>query len=314
MAAVQAALSGFSTIWLIAGVGWLLAHLGLVNAQGQRFMNNLAFLVAGPALLFTLLRSTPLADLFSRSLIASVGAVAIAGLLYLLVNRAWLRTERGPAVIGFMASCYTNAGNIGLPLTALLLGGMTWMPPIILLQVGLIQPACLAILDADRARRSGGALSPARYLALPFRNPLTVGILAGLAANLAHLDLPQPLALPISMVGNMMVPLMILAFGASLRLNPLPGRGPHRAETAVIQVIKMVVQPLAAYLLARHALHLTPHEVYAVTVIAALPCAQNVFTIANRYATAELLARDCVFTSTVLAVPAILAITALVGP
>lgn len=311
MAAVAAAVSGFSTIWVIVAVGWLLAHLGLVNAKGQRFMNNIAFLVAGPALLFSLLRGASLSSLFSRTLAVSVAAVAIAGALYLVLHRLWFRTGRGPAVIGFMGSCYTNAGNIGLPLTALLLGDMSWMPPIILLQVGVIQPVCLALLDGERVRKDGGALSPLRYLTMPFKNPLTVGILAGVAANLVHLPVPEALDRPITMVGQMMVPLMILAFGASLRLNPLPGRGPHRTETWLIQFIKIVVHPLAAYLLARYALSLTPHEVYAVTVVAALPCAQNVFTIANRYDTAELLARDCVFWSTLLTVPGILAITAL---
>lgn len=308
---MAAAVSGFSTIWVIVAVGWVLAHVGLVNAKGQRFMNNIAFLVAGPALLFGLLRTTSLANLFSTTFLVSVLAVAISGSLYLVVNRLWFRTGPGPTVVGFLASCYTNAGNIGLPLTALLLGNMAWIPPIILMQVGLIQPIALALLDGERLKQAGGVLNPWRYLAMPFKNPLTVGILAGVLANVLSVPVPEPIDRPLTMVGQMMVPLMLLAFGASLRLNPLPGRGPHRTETWVIQAIKIVVHPLAAWLLATFAFGLTPHEVYAVTIVAALPCAQNVFTIANRYGTAELLARDCVFWSTILTVPGILAITAL---
>lgn len=313
MAPVAAAVSGFSTIWVIVAVGWVLAHVGLVNARGQKFLNNIAFLVAGPALLFTLLRTTPLDTLFSHTLVVSASAIAIAGATYLLLHRLWFRTGLGPGVIGFLGSCYTNAGNIGLPLAALLLGGMHWIPPIILLQVALMQPVALAILDGERSRAAGAAFGPWRYVAMPFKNPLTVGILAGLALNLARLDVPEALNRPITMVGQMMVPLMLLAFGAALRLNPLPGRGPHRTETWAVQVIKIVVHPLAAFLLGRYAFHLQASEVYAVTVIAALPCAQNVFTIANRYGTAELLARDCVFWSTILTVPTILLVTALIG-
>lgn len=313
MTGVAAAVNGFSTIWAIVAVGWLLAHVGFVSRAGQRFMNNLAFLVAGPALMVNLLRDAPLATLFSHTFVVSALAIAIAGAVYLVLHRVWLRTGRGPGVLGFMASCYTNAGNIGLPLTALLLGEMTWMPPIILLQVALIQPICLAILDAERIKRAGGVLSVGRYLSMPFRNPLTVGILVGVLANVSGVAIPQAVLVPLGMVGAMMVPLMLLAFGAALRLNPLPGRGPHLVETWVIQAIKIVVHPLAAYLLARHAFHLTPHEVYAVTVIAALPNAQNVFTIANRYRVAELLARDCTFWSTLLTVPVIVGVSALIG-
>lgn len=310
---MEAAFGGFATIWSIVAVGWVLAHLGLVTEQRQRFMNALAFLVAGPALMFTLLRGSSLEHLFSRTLVVSTTAIAVTGVAYLVLNRAWFRTPRGPRLIGFLASCYTNAGNIGLPLAAMLLGDMAWMPPIILLQVALIQPTALALLDAERLKASGQTFRPGRYLVIPIKNPLTVGIVLGLVANLAHLQVPQFLDVPLVMVGNMMVPLMILAFGASLRLNPLPGRGPHRTETWAIVALKVVVHPLIAFVLARFALHLPPHETYAVTVIAGLPTAQNIFTIANRYATAELLARDAVFWTTLLTVPSILAITALIG-
>jgi predicted permease len=48
-----------------------------------------------------------------------------------------------------------------------------------------------------------------------------------------------------------------------------------------------------------------------VTVIAALPTAQNVFTVAVRYGTGVVLARDSIFITTILAVPALVLIAAL---
>ena len=54
---------------------------------------------------------------------------------------------------------------------------------------------------------------------------------------------------------------------------------------------------------------LAGHDLLAVTVIAALPTAQNVFTFAMRYDRAVILARDSIFVATVLSVPAILVIT-----
>ena len=49
------------------------------------------------------------------------------------------------------------------------------------------------------------------------------------------------------------------------------------------------------------------------TVIAALPTAQNVFTHAVRYNQGVVLARDAIFLSTVLAVPALILIAALLA-
>ena len=73
------------------------------------------------------------------------------------------------------------------------------------------------------------------------------------------------------------------------------------------------MQPLAAYLLARYVLGLQSVELLAVTVVAALPTAQNVFTFAVRYGQAEVLARDAIFVSTLGSVPVLLLIAGLLG-
>jgi malonate transporter len=48
-----------------------------------------------------------------------------------------------------------------------------------------------------------------------------------------------------------------------------------------------------------------------VAVLAALPTAQNIFVHATRYGRAEVLARDSIFVTTLLSVPAIAAVAAL---
>ena len=51
----------------------------------------------------------------------------------------------------------------------------------------------------------------------------------------------------------------------------------------------------------------------AVTVLSALPTAQNVFVIATRYDRATLLARDAIFVSTLASVPVIAVVAALLA-
>jgi malonate transporter and related proteins len=69
------------------------------------------------------------------------------------------------------------------------------------------------------------------------------------------------------------------------------------------------VQPIVAYLIGAYAVGLAGHNLLAVTVIAALPTAQNIFTFALRYDRGVILARDMIFVTTVLSVPVILIIT-----
>lgn len=307
-----AALSGFAIIWTVVAVGWLLAHTGTVGDSGQAFLNKMAFMAASPALLFTIVAGGSLDHLFSTTLLASVAAIAVSAVLYLIANRLFFRHSLGGTTIGWMAASYTNAGNLGLPIALHLLGDMTWMAPILLLQVAILQPFGLASLDAAAAHAKGVRLSVASHLTLPFRNPITVGILAGLVVNLTHVTLPEWLTSAISMVGAMAVPMMLIAFGVSLRLDPLPGTGPHAREVWTIQVLKMLVMPLTAIGVGV-LLGLPRAQLFAVGVIAALPTAQNIFVIASRYRESMPVARDCVFWSTILTVPVIVAMSAVLG-
>ena len=112
----------------------------------------------------------------------------------------------------------------------------------------------------------------------------------------------------------MAVPSMLLAYGISLRLGPGLGAGEPPRQIAALVSLKLVVQPIAAYLIGAYAMGLVDHDLLAVTVIAALPTAQNVFTFAMRYNRGVILARDTIFVATLLSVPVILVITWLLAP
>ena len=78
--------------------------------------------------------------------------------------------------------------------------------------------------------------------------------------------------------------------------------------------LKIVVQPLVAFLIARYVVGLEPADVFAVTVIAALPTgAERVHRSRSATTRACVLARDSIFLSTVLAVPALVLIAALLA-
>ena len=106
--------------------------------------------------------------------------------------------------------------------------------------------------------------------------------------------LPLIINAPLTLVGGIAVPAVLLAYGISLRLGPRPGSGEPSTQIATLASIKLVVQPVVAYLIGAYALGLTGLDLLAVTVIAALPTAQNVFTFAMRYDRGVILARDMI--------------------
>jgi malonate transporter and related proteins len=312
---VEGVLAGFVTIGAVIGLGILLAHIGILDANSQRLLIRLAFYVASPALMITVLGEADISRIFSANLVASVCSVVVTATAYLLLARLVWRRTAGETVIGTFASAYVNAGNLGLPIAAYVLGDTSLIAPMLLTQLLVLQPVGLAMLDLVTSRGrvpTSGRQQVLRILSRIVRNPLTIGSLLGLLLSLSGLRLPAVIADPLHLVGGMAVPAMLLAYGVSLRLGPLPGAGEPPVQVATIVALKLIVQPTCAYLAAR-LLGLHGLDVLAVTVIAALPTAQNVFTFAVRYNTGTFLARDSIFISTIAAVPVLIVIAAVLA-
>ena len=304
---------GFATIVALIALGTLLAHLGVIDAAGQRTLSTLAFLVASPALLLTVLEDSDLGAVFSDNLVAMAGAVVVSAVPNVLISLA-RRRRLGATVVATLCSSYQNAGNLGLPIAAYVLGDAALVAPVLLMQLLVLQPLALTLLDVDASNGAGRpGLSIRAALLRPVKNPITIGSAIGLLLAVTDVELPAAVHDPLVLVAGMAVPSMLLAYGVSLRLGPLPGRGVPVPELALAVVLKMVVQPVAAYAIGRFALGLDGQALLAVTVLSALPTAQNVFIIASRYDRASLLARDAIFVSTIASVPVITAITALVA-
>lgn len=300
---------GFATIAALIALGILLAHLNVIDDAGRRTLSTLAFYVASPALLITVLEDTDVASIFSGNLVAVTAGVVATAVPVVAVAR-WRRRRLGDAVVMTLTSSYQNAGNLGLPIAAYVLGDPALVAPVLLLQLVFLQPFALTLLDAD-AR--GERLSVRRLVQRPLTNPITIATLCGLALTITGTTLPGPVHDPLALVGGMAVPSMLLAYGVALRLGPLPGRGVPPVQLAFVTGLKMLVQPLAAYLVGRFLLGLDGTDLLAVTVLSALPTAQNVYVIAARYDRSVLLARDAIFVSTLATVPVVLVITALVA-
>ena len=309
---MQGVLAGFATITIVIGLGFLLAQLKILDATAQGVLTRVAFYVASPALMITVLGGTDIHRLFSANLIASLGSVAVVATTAVLLTRLLWRREAGDAVIAAFSAVYVNAANLGLPIAAYALGDAALVAPMLLAQLVILQPSGLAVLDTITYVPAPG--TSARRLLLirlsqPFRNPLAVGSLIGLVLALTGIKLPVIINAPLTLVGGIAVPSMLLAYGISLRLGPPPGAGEPRIQIAILATLKLVVQPVVAYLIGAYLVGLTGHDLLAVSVIAALPTAQNIFTFALRYDRGMILARDMIFVTTVLSVPVILIIT-----
>jgi predicted permease len=309
---VLGVLEGFATIAAVVALGWVLAHFGVLGTSGQLFLSRLAFYVASPALLLVVMSQTPISAIVSANLVASAASVVITVAVYLVVARLRWQPPLGETVIGSLCSAYVNAGNLGIPIALYVLGDISLMAPTLLLQLLIITPIGLALLDADRGGHRPSLRNGFRSVT---RNPITIGALAGVVLSVVvpyvNPEVLTRLMRPVEIVGNMAVPAMLIAFGISLRRGPKPGAGGSTPHVVTVVALKLLLQPVAAVAVGYAAVGLRGHALFVAAVTAALPTAQNVFTYANTYRRATYLARDAIFVSTFLSVPAILLIALL---
>ncbi|KRF33353.1 AEC family transporter [Yonghaparkia sp. Soil809] len=303
-------LTGFAIIGAIVAVGWLTGRLGVLGPDAATVLGRAAFFVFTPALLFTVLADADVEQLFSRLLIVSAAAAAICLLGFALVARLVWRRGAAESTIGALASSYTNANNIGLPLAAYVLGDPSLSAPVILLQLIVIAPIALTILDVS----TSGRVSVGRILTQPVRNPLIIGSALGLLLAVTDVELPGPVMEPFRLLGGAAVPVVLFVLGLSLTGERILAAGTGRRDVLLATTLKIVVMPIAAWLIGAFVLRLDGADLFTVVTLAALPAGQNVFQYAQRFDRATVVARDAVLITTALSVPALVVVAALLAP
>jgi malonate transporter len=247
--------------------------------------------------------------LFSSLLVVSLIAALVCFTVYALIARLVWRRPAPETLIGSFASGYVNANNIGIPVSVYVLGNAAYSAPLILLQLLIFAPLALSILD----RNTGGG-SALRRILLPLRNPLIFGTVLGVLISVFNLDIPDFVMEPLRMIGAAAVPVVLISFGMSLSgQRPLaPGSG--RRDVLLAVALKLALMPVVAWAVGRFLFGMEGQDLLVVTVLAALPTAQNVFNYAQRYQRGEILARDAGLITTIGSIPVLILVAALLAP
>ncbi|MFH9978305.1 AEC family transporter [Streptomyces sp. NPDC017179] len=306
---MQGVLSGFAVIAVVIGVGYVIGRRGSLGDQGREVLTRLAFHVASPALLFTTLARADLSVIFSSRLLVTALSTAATTCVFVAFG-AVRRWGVGRTAIGALCSSYVNSGNLGIPIAVYVLGDASLVAPVLLFQQIMVTPIALTVLDLSGTGEKGSLW---RRLLTPLRNPIAVGSLSGVLVSATGLRMPGAIMDPITLIGNMSVPAVLLAYGISLRGSAAPGRGRDRHLVLLAVALKSVGQPLTAWALAAGVFGLSGAPLLAVVVTSALPAAQNLFTYASRYRVGESLARESILLSTILSVPVLVVVAALLG-
>ncbi|GAA4064338.1 AEC family transporter [Nonomuraea soli] len=280
---MQSILAAFVPIWTLGFLGWAASRSKRVPAPAQGVFTWFTFNLAMPAVLFTTLSRTDLAEVRFEPLAAFAAATAVVAGVMLLVLKGRLH-ER---IVGTMAASYVNAGNLGLPVALYLLNDVTFALSVMLFQIMVMSPPIFMALGSEK-----------RFSWAPLRTPNMVAAALGLAVAATGLELPEVIAGTLDSLGGAAVPLAVFALGMSLdvpraelsRLRPV----------SLVVAVKLLAHPALAFLIGRFVLRLDTAALMSAVVFAALPTAQNTFVYATVYGRPAGLARDAILVSSLL--------------
>ena len=300
-------LIGFSTILVVIAAGAALAHVGVLDRRSQRTLGEIAFFVASPALMVVTISKVHL-ETAAANLVASTISLGACFVAYVVIARLRWGLGTGPLLLGALSSSYVNAGNLGIAIAAYVVGDITVVVPTLLVQMLLVQPVALIVLDRITGRGQGVGPAVRRLVT----NPLTISAVVGLVLATTGWRLPAALMSPLGMLAGAAIPLMLMSYGAALRLSPPIGRAGHNGEVVLATVLKMAVMPLVAWLVGV-ALGLDDRVLLGVVITAALPTAQNIFLHATRYRVGEDVSRETILVTTLASLPVALLVAVLLG-
>lgn len=306
---MQGVLTGFSVILIAIAAGYAAARFGIVGGKNRLILNRLAFFVASPPLIFTIVVRSDLQTMVSPVVGVVVSSALICIIAYVVIDRLLFRSNLTMMTLGAGVTGFSNTNNIGLPIGMYVIGDIAYIPPLITIQLIVFTPVVLAVLETTRGVQRGGVTALARALT----NPIILATVAGIIVNAIGWMPPDLIMAPLDMLGGAAIPLVLLAFGASFHGEHLFQRGPGVAETWTATLLKAVATPLIAWTLAGPVLGLSGQEVFAATVLASLPSAQNMYNYAANYGQGEIVVRNVVFLTTFASVPVIVVVALLLG-
>ncbi len=289
-------------VFLIVGAGYLAANRGIFKPEQADAVMKFAHTFAIPALLFSAVANLDLATVFKPQLMISFYAgntfVFIVGAL--IARHVFKRPSGAAVAVGF-SGMFANSVLLGFPIIERAFGPEALQPVYAL--VAIHAPYCyiVGITTMEVVRSNGQSLvnTLKRIIKEIFTNSLTLGLMLGFAVNLSGISLPDFVWSPIEMMVNAAIPTALFALGGIMVRYRLADR---LGETCMVLVLKLLVHPGIAYLLATQVFDLSIEFTRAAVMTGAMAPGVNVYVFASMYDRAKGTAANAVLLGTALSI------------
>ncbi|MEQ9812498.1 MAG: AEC family transporter [Azospirillaceae bacterium] len=264
-------------------LGFAAAKAGWFDDAATRGLSLFVFNFALPIMLFRSIATTELPATIEWGFMVSyyAGVFGLYTLNVIVARLVYGRRGDEAAIFGF-GSGMSNTVLLGLPLILQAFGERATLPALMIIAVNALFIFPVVTVTIETARGSGAGLyAVVRASAIGLvRNPIILGLAAGIVFNLLTLPIPEPIDGVALLLSGAGLPCALFAMGASLSQFRLAGQIPQAMATVFL---KLVAHPLIVFCLTRYVFGLDALWVGVATLMAAMPTGVNVYLFAQRY-------------------------------
>lgn len=294
--------------------GWLARRIGVLGPHATTELNRFVVYLALPALLFDIVAHARWAEIWQPGFIAAFGLGTLA--VFALTTLVRLRRPRhlADATIDGLNAGYANAGFIGFPLAAMVLGKEALAPTLIatILTVCVLFGIGIILIEIGlqtEKRRRHLVIKVGRQL---LRNPLVIAPLAGALVPMLGLTIPAPAETFLKLLGGSAAPCALVTLGLFLATKREATERDVRTTT-LLTAMKLILQPALTWGLASFVFGLSPFLTHTAVLLAALPTGTGPFMLAEFYRREAAVTSNVILVSTVVSLVTISAYLALIG-
>jgi len=291
------------SIFGLIGVGYGVAKTGLLRDSVGGALAEFVFTLAIPVLLFRTLMNADFHGVAPWSLWITYfsGVAATWSLSHWLIRRLFGRDARSGVVAGISAS-FSNTVLIGIPLVQTVGGDRGMVALLIILSIHLPVMMLASIVANEWAMRADGIVSGelkprellARFASTLAKNPIVIGILAGVLWRLTGLGLGPVLSRIVDSLAQTAGPMALFVAGMGLARYGIARNIPQALMITTLKLMAMPAVVLAAGLL----LSLPAPYLAAAVITAACPTGVNAYLLAVRFGTGQAISSNAMTLST----------------
>lgn len=286
-------------IFLVMVIGYVLKQIGMLNDNFVTVANKFNFKVTLPFMLFRDISSVNIREVFDLkyvlfcALVSTICFWLIWGGTKLFVKD---KSIRGAFV---QASFRSSAAVMGLAFIQNMYGSSAMGPLMIVGAVPLYNIFSVIVLtfEGGHAGEENGKQKIKEACVNIAKNPIILGILAGLIVALLGIDFPVIVDKTVNSVAQMATPLALITIGAGFEGRKALAK---IKPTIAASLIKLVIQPLV-FLPVAAWLGFTGEKMIAILIMLASPTTPSCYIMAKSMDNDGVLTASVIVTTTLLA-------------